>query len=80
MYYCVKCKRDVPSNHMINSHPEMVDIADVRNKLTPMLTVLELIKEFDVCPKDDTVKTLWDDVVLKARQSIDYIKNMKGEQ
>lgn len=36
MYYCPKCEKDVEDNHMIHHHKRMVDVAVIRNKLTPI--------------------------------------------
>lgn len=57
----------------------MVDGADVRNKLGPMQTVLDLIQEDSIVPKDQKLNKLWHEVIVQAQVSIEYIKKL-GEK
>lgn len=58
---------------------DMVDGADVRNKLGPMQTLLDLIEEDTIVPKNEKLNKIWHQVVVQSRVSIEYIKKM-GEK
>jgi hypothetical protein len=52
-------------------------LADVRNKLGPMQTVLDLIEEDDTIPTNSNMISLWGEVVERAKENIDIIRQMR---
>jgi len=74
---CGKCNKNLQN---CTCDPAGNYIADVRNKLSPMLTILELIKEENIKPSNEKLTDLWKGCVEQARRSIDYIRELKIDE
>jgi hypothetical protein len=70
---------DIVKNIKKDKLPDCCDniLADVRNKLTPVKLILNIIESEGIKVKDPRFTKIWDDTINQANDSIEYIKNYK---